>query len=378
MGSKPSIHQAAREGDLQKVQSIVFDLTTRPPALAESDRRRRQSPPPQAERNSESVNVASSCSSPDSPPLSASREHTSSSSSSSSSLSLLRSTQPEPKPLAFSVVEDDGIDTLSSSTSTLSKASSTSSFSELDTGCASGSLGVPQHTTVSNGERKALCVDPAVLELVNSYGGELEYTPLHWAARGGFTDVARFLLQCGADPNLRTDYGYTALHFACKKNYSDVVKLLLESGAEVNICDNEGDQPLHLAALEGAFQSIFILLESGADYNALDSHGNTALDLCTLHNDMDTAMVLQRFVGDGQELSPQVNMKDGLSPTGCNQHPKRMTDEDDDELDLPVLEMDSEYTMEDLEEEGIYRSAASALQYSVAEEPLSGRLQQYL
>jgi hypothetical protein len=104
--------------------------------------------------------------------------------------------------------------------------------------------------------------------------------------------------------------------------------------------------------------------------------GNTALELCALHSDLDTALLLHKFSGEGRELSPQVNVKEALSPLSGAPHRKELLDEE--QLDLPILEVDSEYVMDEMEE-GIHRSAANALHdFRLAEEPLAGRLQQYL
>jgi len=60
---------------------------------------------------------------------------------------------------------------------------------------------------------------------------EYQHTPLHLAARFGFTDVARWLLSNGADVNATAHNRFTPLHYT---SYPEIVKLLIEHKADVN------------------------------------------------------------------------------------------------------------------------------------------------
>jgi ankyrin repeat protein len=68
-----------------------------------------------------------------------------------------------------------------------------------------------------------------------------------WFAAGGpwpkGVDVARVLLEAGADVNKPCEHGRTALHMAAAWGHADVVQLLLESGADPSIVDEEGLTP---------------------------------------------------------------------------------------------------------------------------------------
>jgi ankyrin repeat protein len=58
-------------------------------------------------------------------------------------------------------------------------------------------------------------------------------TPLQFAARAGFADVARVLLAAGANANAGRDAGVpTPLHFAAGEGHLDTVRVLLASGAD--------------------------------------------------------------------------------------------------------------------------------------------------
>lgn len=59
-------------------------------------------------------------------------------------------------------------------------------------------------------------------------------SPLHTAASKGRADIARLLLEGGADPNFQNHYKETPLHAAVKEGHIELVKLLVERGADVN------------------------------------------------------------------------------------------------------------------------------------------------
>lgn len=61
-------------------------------------------------------------------------------------------------------------------------------------------------------------------------------TPLMIAAKSGFTDVIKALVQRGADVNVKSSAnGMTALHFAANFGQVEAVKELLSLNADVNI-----------------------------------------------------------------------------------------------------------------------------------------------
>jgi hypothetical protein len=66
---------------------------------------------------------------------------------------------------------------------------------------------------------------------------DMECTPLHHAARFGFTDVARWLLANGADVNAKAYNYFTSLHLT---DDPEIVKLLIEHKANVNAPSNGG------------------------------------------------------------------------------------------------------------------------------------------
>jgi uncharacterized protein len=103
-------------------------------------------------------------------------------------------------------------------------------------------------------------------------------TALHWAAYRDDAEMARLLIQSGANPNVKTRLGdVTPLQLAATNGSTAIVELLLKAGAAVNAANGNGTTPLMFAAAAGRIDAIRILLDSGADVNSRDAnHGQTA------------------------------------------------------------------------------------------------------
>ena len=72
--------------------------------------------------------------------------------------------------------------------------------------------------------------------------------PLWIACQNGHVDVARLLLDKGADVNRANKNGWTPLSIACSKGHVDAVRLLLDKkGAEVDRAGEDDKTPLWIA-----------------------------------------------------------------------------------------------------------------------------------
>lgn len=96
----------------------------------------------------------------------------------------------------------------------------------------------------------------APIEAKNQYGA----TPLYLAVFNGHTDVAKFLLEKGANPNVTdTFYKSSILDSALQKQKAEIVKALVASGVAVsprqlNMTVGGGDIPTLQAALSAPFK----------------------------------------------------------------------------------------------------------------------------
>jgi ankyrin len=122
-------------------------------------------------------------------------------------------------------------------------------------------------------------------ELVYAQGG---FAPIHYAAREGYVDVATALLAAGVDVNTpAAGDGATPLLVATVNGRFDLAKMLLDRGANPNIEAENGVRPLyaainvqwsakaaypqptaHLNQRTGYLEFMQALLEKGADPNA--------------------------------------------------------------------------------------------------------------
>ena len=105
-----------------------------------------------------------------------------------------------------------------------------------------------------------------------------ESTPLHLASKWGHAEVARFLIEHGADTMAKDTHKWTPLHHAVAKENEDISRLLLNHGANVKARDWARRTPLHLAVRNRREDIARLLLNHGAATTAKDKNA-----WCPLH-----------------------------------------------------------------------------------------------
>lgn len=116
-------------------------------------------------------------------------------------------------------------------------------------------------------------------ELVRAWSTD-GFTALHLAAFFGQQDVARFLLQHGADPGVpsQNPMRVTPLNSAAAARQAGIARMLLEHGSPVNAAQHGGWTALHSAAHNGDRDLVELLLQNGADRSLMGDNGKTAYD----------------------------------------------------------------------------------------------------
>ena len=104
---------------------------------------------------------------------------------------------------------------------------------------------------------------------VNSRSSD-NLTPLHIASLRGHEEVARTLLNGGADVMAQNEDGRTPLHIASFEGHLQVVRVLLEHSASTTVQDKDGLSPLHLALQTQRVEVPEVLLDRDLDEGAED------------------------------------------------------------------------------------------------------------
>jgi len=191
--------------------------------------------------------------------------------------------------------------------------------------------------------------DTAIIRRLIDEGADVNaQSPLHWAALEGCYQVAKLLIDNGANVNAVGNNGVTPLHRAAQGGYLDVAKLLIEHGADVNsfdkyngsvgtfdiagrimdiaisFCSDEeivklllgsgaklNNTELHSAAAKGDAELTKLFVEYGVDFNAVDKKGHTALYYAAKYGYKSVAEVL---IAAGADESAIVETNYGKAP----------------------------------------------------------------
>jgi ankyrin repeat protein len=127
------------------------------------------------------------------------------------------------------------------------------------------------------------------------------YPALHFAVGMNDKPIVEALLGAGGDVDIRNEAEYTgtagetALHCAAFWGHFEVAKLLIDRGADVNALTQEKGTPLHDAARMCNAKVARLLLDSGANRDARDKDGQTPLDWSRELNRADSTEIEKLF-----------------------------------------------------------------------------------
>lgn len=129
-----------------------------------------------------------------------------------------------------------------------------------------------------DGDVATQMLDEPGTQIVNTRDITTGENGLHIVAQRRDALWLRFLLQRGANPNVRDRNGTTPLQIAVRLGHVDGVEALINGGAQVDISDSQGETPLMTAVHQRNVELVRTLLEEGADPDVNDNTGRSARD----------------------------------------------------------------------------------------------------
>lgn len=187
------------------------------------------------------------------------------------------------------------------------------------------------------------------------------HTPLTMAAQLGYIDIARVLLNYGADGsatdneghsalfwavsesrvemvkyflslppdkrpnvNLASKYGETAISNAFRNNRIEIIRLLLPLKPKLNTVDTSGDTIVHYAAMSrSSDESLRIIFEldfaqEGLNLNQQNLYGNTAFHYACHHTHGLSHVALSYFLALPKEKQPDLNIQNSQGKTALH------------------------------------------------------------
>ena len=154
-----------------------------------------------------------------------------------------------------------------------------------------------------------------VLAILNKPGSTIVNTrdigsgegALHIVARRGDEAYLRFLLQKGADPNLKDGRGNTPLLAAVNAGHAGLIPILTAARANVNLANGAGETPLIRAVQRRDVPMVRALLQAGADADQADViAGQSARDYA--RSDARNPVLLQML-----ENAPKKALRTGVA-----------------------------------------------------------------
>ncbi|KAF3293548.1 hypothetical protein TWF132_004516 [Orbilia oligospora] len=138
------------------------------------------------------------------------------------------------------------------------------------------------------------------LELADNIGR----TAVLFAAKEGYEDIVRVLIESGANPEAKNHYGEAAILLAVREGHESIVRILIGIGVNLEVKNDYDETPLFIAAqtgykAEGGYEDVVeLLIKSGASVEDKDKDGKTAL---------------MAAVGRGYEIIAELLIKSGAS-----------------------------------------------------------------
>ncbi len=107
----------------------------------------------------------------------------------------------------------------------------------------------------------------------------------------------------------------TALQLACIKGYDDVARQLLDLGAEVDLQDRAGNTALHFASAWGHISLVQLLIERGCSLAVKNAEGSTAVDYAYSHSVKNALETMGRARYESRKKTRRVPVTTAVVPS---------------------------------------------------------------
>ncbi|KIE06208.1 hypothetical protein NF27_BE00020 [Candidatus Jidaibacter acanthamoeba] len=110
------------------------------------------------------------------------------------------------------------------------------------------------------------------------------------AAKNNATNIVKYLLDIGFNPNSQAPSGSTCLHFAAMNDNKELISYLVNRGANLNAPNNMKHSPLISAAHAASYVAMIELLRLGAD-NKITVYGLNCFQLFNMARNGETLLI---------------------------------------------------------------------------------------
>jgi ankyrin repeat protein len=118
-------------------------------------------------------------------------------------------------------------------------------------------------------------------------------TALMLAANANDLASANLLIEAGASVNRPN---WTPLHYAASKGHTEMMRILIENDAYIDAESPNGTTPLMMAAYYATPKAVKLMLEEGADPSLQNKDGQTALDMALSKDKKLSAQYIRVFL----------------------------------------------------------------------------------
>ena len=118
-------------------------------------------------------------------------------------------------------------------------------------------------------------------------------TALMLAANANDLASANLLIEAGASVNRPN---WTPLHYAASKGHTEMMRLLIDNDAYIDSESPNGTTPLMMAAYYATPKAVKLMLEEGADPTLQNKDGQTALDMALSKDKKLSAQYIRVFL----------------------------------------------------------------------------------